>query len=181
MSEVRASEPDVHQVPKWRGVFLVAIALLLLSAGLAIHQYFRYSTASNRIDHAYQALSAIDELVASVLDGESRAHTFLLTRSAPAFESYRQVRPRVDAAAAALSMLVADDERQSQGANRLIELSRARTDQLQSAVELSEAGRGPDAARRIAGDANQPLMERVRAAAAEMKTAERTVLAQRSE
>ena len=181
MIEVRPLEPDVHRVPQWRGVFLVVIALLLLSGGLAIHQYFRYSTASNRIDQAYLTLSAIDEVVTTVLDAETGAHAYLLTGNPTALESFRQARPHLDAAAAQLSMLVADDERQHARANRLIELSRTRASQLQSAVEMSQAGRTPDAAGRIATDANQRVMDRVRAAAGEMKAAEQTLLAQRSE
>jgi len=181
MIEVRPTEADVHPVPNWRGVFLVSIALLLLSGGLAIHQYFRYSTASNRIDDAHQALSAIDELVTSVLDAESGAHAYLLTGSAPALEAYHQARPHVDAAAGQLSMLVADDAGQRQRVTRLIDLSRIRTNQLQAAVDMSQAGRASEAAARIATDANQRTMDRVRAAAGEMKAAEQTLLAQRAE
>jgi PAS domain S-box-containing protein len=161
-------------------VFLVAIALLLVSGGLAIHQYFRYSTASSQIDRAYQTLSAIDELVAAVLDTESGAHAYLLTGSAPALDSYRQLRPRVDAAAAALSMLI-DDERQRQRATRLIELSQTRANRLRSAVELAEAGRRAEGADQMAVDASLRPIERIRTAAGDMKAAEQMRLAQRAE
>ena len=73
MNEVLPSEPDVQRVPKWRGVFLVVIALLLVTGGLAIHQYFRFSTASTQIDRSHKAIGAIDELVTSLLDAENSA------------------------------------------------------------------------------------------------------------
>jgi len=79
MTDVRPSDSDVHRVPKWRGVFVAAIALLLLTGGLAIHQYFRYSAASERLDHAYQAIAGIDELSARLLDAETGARGYLLT------------------------------------------------------------------------------------------------------
>jgi PAS domain S-box-containing protein len=181
MIEVRPAESNVHRAPKWRGVFLVAIALLLISGGLAIHQYFRYSTASNRIDRVYGALSAIDELVASVLDAESTAHAYVLNGSAAASDAYERTRPRVDVAAAALTTAVADDERARERAGQLIELSRGRTTQLQAAVELYRAGRTSEAASQMASDADERLLDRVREAAVAMKAFERTLLAQRAE
>jgi PAS domain S-box-containing protein len=116
-----------------------------------------------------------------VLDVESAAHAYLLTGSAPALETYRQARLRAGAAATRLSMLVADDERQRQRATRLIELSQARTNQLQSAVELSEAGRRVEAASRIAVDGRERPIDQIQTAAGEMKAAERTQLVQRAE
>src|SRR6188472_2270684 len=102
MNLIPPSEPDVRRVQSWRGVFLVVIALLLVSGGLAIHQYFRFSSASAHIDRSHKALSAIDELVTSLLDAENSAREYLLTGRASMLEPYTDARPRVTAATGAL-------------------------------------------------------------------------------
>jgi PAS domain S-box-containing protein len=180
MNDVPATEPDVQRVPKWRGVFLVVIALLLVSGGLAIHQYFRFSTASTQIDRSHKAIAAIDELVTSLLDGENSAREYLLTGRVTLLEPYMDARPRVAAAAAALTMFEGDDPRQRARAEQLSALSRERFTQLQSAVESHQAGRTADAIGSIASDAGGQ-MDRIRLAAADLKAAEQALLDQRGE
>jgi len=180
MSE-RTSEPDVQRVPNWRPVFLVVIALLLLSGSLAIHQYFRFSSASAQIDRSHKALSAIDELVTSLLDAENSAREFLLTGRSSLLEPYMDARPRVAAATVAVGTLEADDPRQRQRAEQLRALSGERLTQLQSAVESHQAGRATEAIGRIASDADDHRMDRIRLVAADMKTAEQIALDQRGE
>src|SRR5687767_6856831 len=181
MNEVPPSEPDVQRVPKWRGVFLVVIALLLVTGGLAIHQYFRFSTASTQIDRSHKAIGAIDELVTSLLDAENSAREYLLTGRAALLDPYMDARPRVAAAAAALATFEADDPLQRARAEQLSALSRERFIQLQSAVESHQAGRTADAIGGIASDAGGHQMERIRLAAADLKAAEQALLDQRGE
>src|SRR5262245_1025362 len=119
MSHDRLPNSDIRHVPKWRGVFVAAIFLLLLTGGLAIHQYFRYSAASQRLDHAYQAISGIDELSVRLLDVETAARGYLLTGSATFLDAYDDARPRVADVAGPLSAVIADDARQRQRAERL--------------------------------------------------------------
>jgi PAS domain S-box-containing protein len=181
MTEAGPTQPDVHRVPNWRAVFVVVIALLLLSGGLSIHQYFRFSTASAQIDRSHKALSAIDELVTSLLDAENGAREYLLTGRVTLLEPYIEARPRVAAATAALATLEAHDPRQRARADELSALSRERFNQLQSSVESHEAGRTADAIGGIASDAADRRMDRIRLVAADMKMAEQAVLDQRGE
>jgi PAS domain S-box-containing protein len=181
MNEIQPPGPDVRRVPSWRGVFLVVIALLLLSGGLAIHQYVRFSSASAHIDRSHKALSAIDALVTSLLDAENSAREYLLTGRASLLEPYSDARPRVTAATEALGTLEADDPRQRSRAEQIATLSRERFAQLQSAVESHQAGRTADAIGRIASDAVDQRMDRIRHVAADMKMAEQASLDQRGE
>jgi PAS domain S-box-containing protein len=180
MIDVRPREADLQRAPNWRGVFLVVIALLVICGGLALHQYARFSAASERIDRSYRALGAIDELLTSLLDAENSAREYLLTGRTALLEPYTDARPRVAAATAVLSMLEANDARQHERAEQLAALSRQRLDQLQAAVESHQSGRTADAIDRIASDAGGPQMERLRLAAADMKTAEQALLEQRA-
>jgi PAS domain S-box-containing protein len=181
MNEAAPSELDVRQVPNWRVVFLVIIGLLLLSGGLAIHQYFRFSSASAQIDRSHRALGAIDELVTSLLDAENSAREYLLTGRAALLAPYVASRPRVTAATAALAVLEADDPRQRARADQLAALSRERFTQLQSAVESHEAGRTADAIGGIASDAGDRRMDRIRLLATDMRAAEQVMLDRRGE
>jgi PAS domain S-box-containing protein len=181
MTEIRPSTLDLQRVPKWRGVFLAVIALLLLSGGLAIHQYFRFSGASAQIDRSHKALGAIDELVASLLDAENSAREYLLTGRTSLLEPYTDARPRVAAATAALATLEANDPRQRARAEQLAVLSRDRFAQLRSAVDSHQAGRTADAIGAIASDAADQRMDRIRLTAADMKMAEQALLDRRGE
>jgi PAS domain S-box-containing protein len=181
MSHARPLNPDVQRVPKWRGVFLAAIALLLLTGGLAIHQYFRYSAASQQLDHAYLAVSGIDELSARLLDVETAARGYLLNGSASFLDAFDEARPRVTEAAGTLSTLTADDARQRQRAGRLAVMSRDRTNQLQSAVDAYKAGRITDAVSKVAPASGDRPLYQFRLVAAEMKATEQAMLEQRAE
>jgi len=181
MTDVRPSDSDVHRVPKWRGVFVAAIALLLLTGGLAIHQYFRYSAASERLDHAYQAIAGIDELSARLLDAETGARGYLLTGSASFLEAFDDARPRVADAAGTVSRLTADDPRQRQRADRFAAMSRDRTNELQLAVDAYKAGRTSDAVSKVAPASGDRSLYPIRLVAAEMKAAEQTVLERRAD
>ena len=106
MAAARPVNPELQPVPRWRAVFLVVIALLVLSGGLALHQYFRFSVASNRIDRTHQVLNSIDGLLSRLLDAETGARGYLLTGNASFLEPYNQAEPRVAAASAELVALV---------------------------------------------------------------------------
>ncbi len=170
--------PDLQPLPRWRGVFLVAIALLLLSGGLALHQYFRFSAASNGIDRTHQVLSSIDGLLSRLLDAESGARGYLLTGGAPFLAPYAAAEPRVSTASAELVALVEDDPVQRERAQRLADLSRDRTSELRSAVEMFTAGRTPESVARIASGVGQA--DRIRVVAADMKAAANASLLQQA-
>jgi CHASE3 domain sensor protein len=180
MTAVRPTETELPPAPKWRAVFLVAIALLLLSGGLAIHQYFRFSAASDRIDRTYQVVGGIDELLARLLEAETGVRGYLLTGSQPFLAPYSDAEPRIDRTARALATLVADDPRQHARAQRLIDLSRDCTNELRVAVDEYKGGQSAEAVARIASGGGKGLMDQIRTVSAEMKGAELSMLEQRA-
>src|SRR5262245_56925733 len=103
MTPIQPTESDVHVSPGWRWAFVVAIALLLLAGGIAIHQYLRFSDASSRIDRTHQVLNAIDALLAHLLDTETGARGYLLTGNDSFLAPYTEAEPQVAAAAAHLA------------------------------------------------------------------------------
>ena len=180
MTAVRPAEPDLSPAPRWRAVFLVAIALLLLTGGLAIHQYFRFSVASDHIDRTYQVIGAIDELTANLLDAETGVRGYLLTGSLPFLAPYSDAEPRITSNAASLTALVKDDPRQMDRARRLSDLSRDRTNELRAATDEYMSGQTGKAIGRIAAGTGKRLMDQIRVVSAEMKGAELSALEERS-
>ena len=171
MTAVPSANPQLQPVPRWRAVFLVVIALLLLSGGLALHQYFRFSVASNAIDRTHEIRSSTDGLLSRLLDAETGARGYLLTGSAPFLVPYTEAEPRVAAASAELLALVASEPVQRERARRLSDLSRDRTSELRSAVEMFTAGRTSAAVARIASGAGQRMTDQIRLVAADIKAA----------
>ena len=180
MTPVPPANPDLQPVPRWRAVFLVAIALLLLSGGLALHQYFRFSVASNGIDRTHQVLSSVDALLSTLLAAENGARGYLLTGGEAFLTPYTEAEPRVAAASAELVALVEDDPGQRERARRLADLSRDRTSELRFAVETFTAGRTSEGVARIASGVGQRLNDQIRVVAADMKAAANTRLEQQA-
>jgi len=159
MTTVRPPIVDLQPTPRWRAVFLVVIALLLVSGGLALHQYFRYSVASNANERTHQVLSSLDGLLSRLLDAETGARGYLLTGSEPFLEPYNQAEPRVATASAELVALVEGDPLQRERVRRLADLSQSRALELRTAVETFKAGRTTEAVERIASGVGQRLMD----------------------
>jgi PAS domain S-box-containing protein len=180
MATVRPPIVDLQPTPRWRAVFLVVIALLLVSGGLALHQYFRYSVASNANERTHQVLSSIDGLLSRLLDAETGARGYLLTGSEPFLEPYNQAEPRVATASAELVALVEGDPLQRERVRRLADLSQSRALELRAAVETFKAGRTTEAVERIASGVGQRLMDQIRVIAAEMKASEHVALQQQA-
>ena len=75
---------------RWRWTFYIAIVVLLISGGLALRRCVRFSEATHRVEHTYQVLTTIDELLAGLLDAETGQRGFLLTKS----ETFLALLPR---------------------------------------------------------------------------------------
>jgi PAS domain S-box-containing protein len=180
MTPVRSTEPDLQAKPRWRWFFLVAIALLLISGGLAIQQYVRFSAASDRIDRTYQVLSAIDELQARMLDVETGVREFLLTGDESYLAPSNEAEPHLTAAAAELTTLVVSDARQRARAQQLVGLVQQRMRELQSGVEAFKDGRRSESLSQISAGAGKLMMEAIRNSAAAMKAAESALLTERA-
>ena len=157
-------------------MFLVAIALLVLSGGFALHQYFRFSIASNDIDRTHRVLNSIDGLLARLTDAETGARGYLLTGSESFLAPYADAEPRIATAAAELAALVESDAMQRDRARRITELSRESASELRFVVDMFMAGRTSEAGARIASGVGRKLMDQVRGVADDMKTAANVTL-----
>jgi PAS domain S-box-containing protein len=171
MMQEPAANLEQQPVPRWRAVFVVVIALLLVSSGLALHQYFRFSGASSRIDRTHQIHYSIDGLLARLLDAETGARGYLLTGDERFLEPFTRSEPLIAAASAELVTLVEGEPDQLERARRLESLSRDRTIDLRAVVDGYKAGRTSETASRIAAGFGKQLMDEIRLISADMKAA----------
>ena len=73
------SRPDIPS-HAWRWPFLVAIAALLLSGGLAVPS-IRFADAAALVEHTYEVLESIDLALTRLVDAETGHRGYLLTKN----------------------------------------------------------------------------------------------------
>jgi len=169
-----------HSLPwRWHWIFAVSIVLVIISGLLAFREYVRFSQASSAVDHAYEVLSTVDELVVRLLDTENSTRGYLLTKAPALLAPHRESAPLVTALTQRLSALVADNPDQAHRAERIAALSQAEIEALNTAVADFEQGQARQAIARLSSGDGQRYMGAIRVLAAAMKTAERSLLSDR--
>jgi PAS domain S-box-containing protein len=171
---------DLPASPTWRWSFLVAIAILLLSGGLAIHQYTRFAAAATLVEHTDQVLDSIDRLMTRLVDAEANQRGFLLTGDRSFLEPYSRADSDARIIAASLVPITSDNPAQQARARRLAGLAVGRLDEMTYVVQLNASGDSAAAIGRITGGLGKRLMDDVRVLATEMRASEATLLRQRA-
>ena len=163
----------------WRWSFLVAIAILLLCGGLAVHQYTRFAAATALLEHTHQVLDSIDHVLTRLVDAEASHRGFLLTKDRSFLEPYSRSGTDARALTASLVALVADNPAQQTRARRLATLTGARLDEMAYVLRLNDSNHAAAVAR-ISEGLGKRLMANLRVLTAEMRASEATLLAQRA-
>ncbi len=170
---------DLPASPTWRWSFLVAIVILLVSGGLAIHQYTRFAAAAALVEHTHQVLDSIDRLLTRLGDAEANHRGFLLTKDRSFLEPYTRAGNDARALAGNLVALVADRPAQQARARRLATLAGARLDEMAYVLDVND--NSPAAAvARISEGLGKRLMDDLRVLATDMRASETTLLTQRA-
>jgi PAS domain S-box-containing protein len=154
--------------------------LLLAAGGLAVRQYIRFSAAANRVEHTYRVLQAIDDLQTRVVDGETALRGYLLTHDTAFLGPYEAVGAQAAALADQLVTLVADDATQRERAAELRTVVAVRVAEMANVHAADAAGGLDGGAARLAEGRGREQMDRARAIAAEMRTVETSLLAERA-
>ena len=171
----------IHVSDSWRWPFLVAIAILLLCGGLAMLQEVRFAEAAARIEHTYEVLDSIDRVVGRLVDAETAYRGYLLTRTRAFLQPYEGVDNQTRGLLRRLDQLVADSPEQQARAGRLTALAEAKLNEMTRVLALSDNGDAAGAAAVVADGEGKRVMDEVRAVAAEMRGAESSLLAERSD
>jgi PAS domain S-box-containing protein len=173
---------DAHTHPSdpWRWPFRVAIAVLLLCGGLAVMQYTRFADAAARVEHTHDVLDSIERVVTRLVDAETGYRGYLLTRNRMFLEPYAGVEGDIRQVLDRLQTLVADNPSQTARVARLKERSEEKLKEMASVVALADGGDLATAVTRLSSGNGKRIMDAVRAAAADLQSAESSLLAQRA-
>jgi PAS domain S-box-containing protein len=172
---------DIHVSDSWRWPFLVAIAVLLLCGGLAVLQESRFAEAAARVEHTYEVLDSIDQVVGRLVDAETAYRGYVLTTKPSFLQPYEGVGDQTRALLGRLDQLVVDSPDQQVRARRLTALAEAKLNEMARVLALSDSGDVSGAVAAVADGEGKRVMDEVRAVAAEMRRAETSLLAQRSD
>jgi PAS domain S-box-containing protein len=172
---------EIHVSDKWRRPFLVAIVVLLLCGGLAVLQESRFAEAADRVERTYEVRDAIDRVVGRLVDAETAYRGYLLTGNRAFLQPYEGVEADTLALLDRLHGIVADNPNQLDLARRLETLAEAKLREMRRVIERNDEGDPPGAVAAVAEGEGRRLMDEVRGVAAEMRGAENSLLAQRSD
>lgn len=173
------SRPDIPS-HAWRWPFLVAIAVLLLSGGLAVLQSVRFADAAALVEHTYEVLESIDLAVTRLVDAETGHRGYLLTKNRDFLQPYEGATAETHALLGRLGKLVADSPSQQERARRLSALVDERLQEMARVLDLSESGDAAGVTSRLSTGLGKRVMDDVRYLAGEMRAAEDTLLTQRA-
>ncbi len=173
---------DTHTHPSdpWRWPFRVAIAVLLVCGGLAVMQYTRFADAAARVEHTHDVLDSIERVVTRLVDAETGYRGYLLTRNRMFLEPYAGVEGDIRQVLDRLQTLVADNPSQTARVARLKERSEEKLKEMATVVALADGGDLATAVTRLSSGNGKRIMDAVRAAAADLQSAESSLLAQRA-
>jgi len=180
MTATNPEPTETRDSPRWQWAFFVAIVILLVSGGLALRQYVRFSDATRRVEHTYQVLSTIDDLLAALLDAETGQRGFLLTSSPDFLGPFGAAVPRIQTLAAQLESLVSDNPPQAERAQRFTRLARTKVAELNAVLDQFRAGETSGALTRVSEGEGRRVMEDIRQIYADMKGAETSILEERA-
>ncbi len=173
------SRPDIPS-HAWRWPFLVAIAALLLSGGLAVLQYSRFADATALVEHTYEVIESIDLALTRLVDAETGHRGYLLTKNRDFLQPSEGAAAEAHALLGRLTNLVTDSPAQQERARRLSALVDDRLQEMARVLELSENGDASGTTARLSAGLGKRLMDDARTVAAEMRAAEDTLLTQRA-
>jgi CheY-like chemotaxis protein/CHASE3 domain sensor protein len=160
--------------------FLLAVVAVVIVAALSYQSLQATIASSRNLANTIEVLAQLDGLLSTLKDAETGQRGYLLTDN----DSYLQ--PYTDAKAAladefrAMRTLVKDRPEQTRRLEALENLANVKMAELESTVVAQQAGQHSKALATVNTDRGKIYMDRIRAAVAEMASAERQLIAQRS-
>lgn len=160
------------------GALPVVVALML--SGVISFSYNRLlRDYRSSVEHTFQAMAAIDNVLLSLQDAETGQRGFIITGDDAYLAPFQTGAGLVSRALADLDRLVSDNTAQQSRVDSVRRLADAKLAELEDTIATRKAG-GFEAARgKVAGNAGKETMDRIRDFAATMRDAETRLLESR--
>jgi signal transduction histidine kinase len=161
-------------------VFGMVFAVLLVNALISYLNIRRLRETDGSVRHTYDVISALGEVLATVLDAETGQRGFLITGETSFLEPYKAANARVGLRLEDLEGLVSDNDEQLANLAELKTLVHERLKMLDDVLDLQRSQGSATARSHLTSGRGKVAMERLRAKINEMEQIERKLLAERN-
>lgn len=157
------------------------LAMLLIASGFALsfYSYNRYSTDSKRVEHSYQVISKLEEILSQLKDVETSSRGYAIIKDSLFLEPYRAAMPKIPHNLLALRRLVTDNPAQIRRTDSLVTLVQLKLDITQRQIGVARIDK--PAAVQSYFRLGKVRMDNVQRWAKEMMKIEQTMLTERNE
>jgi PAS domain S-box-containing protein len=162
-----------------RGLYLAAVAILLLGAILIIHAALSRREAVQWVGHTLQVTLQAEQIESLINQAETGQRGYLLTDREDYLVPYEQSSSQVSSALEALGRLTADNPSQQRNITRLRELFDAKLSELRETIELHKGGRSAEARSLVLSGRGHDLMRQIRESLTAIKAEESALLVAR--
>ena len=171
---------DLSTAKKLGAGFLLAMLPLLVVSLLTWQNVGTLDDNDTAVQHTYQVLDGIDQIVSTLKDAETGQRGFLITGEDGYLEPFTTASDAIGPAIDTVAELTADNPRQQERIASLRDLVQQKFAEMQSTIDVSRT-QGFEAARQIVlGDAGKAVMDQIRGVVADMQDEESALLGERS-
>jgi CHASE3 domain sensor protein len=157
------------------GAAPVVIALML--SGIISFSYNRLlKDYRDDVDHTFQVMSAIDSALLQLQDAETGQRGFIITGDESYLAPFEAGRAKLSEVLSRLNQLASDNADQQARIERMRRLAEGKLSELEDTI-ITRQREGLEPARlKVIGSAGKETMDRIRSVAAEMRSAETSLL-----
>jgi len=160
--------------------FGMVFAVLLVNALISYLNIRRLRETDRSVRHTYDVISALREVLSTVVDAETGQRGYLITKENSFLKPYTAANERIDGRLQELQELLSDNDKQSRNLAELRTLVRKRFEALNEVLQLQRT-QGSAARSHLLAGSGKLAMERVRAKIKEMEEIERSLLVVRND
>jgi CheY-like chemotaxis protein/signal transduction histidine kinase/CHASE3 domain sensor protein len=167
--------------PKTLIGFLLAVIAVAIIALLSYQSLQATTATAADLTHTVEVLGRLESLLSTLIDAETGQRGFLLTGEESYLTPYTDAKDALPDEFRTMRALLVKRPEQRRRLDAFESLANLKMAELEATVSARRAGKIEAAMAMVRTDRGKIYMDRIRAAAAEMETAERQLLAQRAE
>jgi signal transduction histidine kinase/CheY-like chemotaxis protein/CHASE3 domain sensor protein len=167
--------------PKTLIGFLLAVAAVAIIALLSYQSLQATTASAANLTQTIEVLGRLESLLSTLIDAETGQRGFLLTGEESYLAPYTDAKDALPEEIKSMRALLVTRPEQRRRLDALESLANLKMAELDSTITLRRAGKPDAAVAVVRTDRGKIYMDRIRAAASEMETAERQLLAQHAE
>jgi CheY-like chemotaxis protein/CHASE3 domain sensor protein len=159
--------------------FSIAVIVVVLIAIVSFRSLETSVSTGQRVTSTLEVVDQLQNVLSLLKDAETGQRGFLLTGGEPYLGPYSRARSEMQGQIDNLRLLLAENPRQRQRLDALLQLAEQKFAELQQTIDLRRAGNAEGALEVVRTDRGRLVMDRIRAVLNDMQTEERTMFLRR--